>query len=246
MVKALAGEEFQIDMAKEMSYVPNQVSLAGVLSGNEGTAAMAAGAANGHATPNSPNWAAVEAKNLIKEYMTAVLTGGDAAGDAGRPPRPSPPSSTPSPDRSSAPAPPPEECAVSPVPAAPQATRPRPRTPAATPPPRPPPTAQPGRPLAVPADRADRPAGTAYLLALPAGPQRRDLLPALRTGRAHPRRGGVRRLRQLPEVLGGAEFWTVVRRTLVWTAVNVVLIMVISTAGRADARPGSGGGCGSP
>ena len=43
---------------------------------------MAAGAANGQATPNSPNWAAVEAKNPIKEYMTAVLTGGDPAAAA--------------------------------------------------------------------------------------------------------------------------------------------------------------------
>ncbi|WP_371785797.1 extracellular solute-binding protein [Streptosporangium subroseum] len=83
VVKALAGEEFQLDMAKEMSYVPNKVSFAGVLSGNEATAAMAAGAANGHATPNSPNWAAVEAKNLIKEYMTKFLTGDDATADAG-------------------------------------------------------------------------------------------------------------------------------------------------------------------
>ncbi|GAA3003321.1 extracellular solute-binding protein [Streptosporangium longisporum] len=82
VVKALAGEEFQTDMAKEMSYVPNRVSLAGVLDGNEATAAMAAGAANGHATPNSPNWAAVEAKNLIKEYMTRVLTGGTPATEA--------------------------------------------------------------------------------------------------------------------------------------------------------------------
>ncbi|WP_440071295.1 extracellular solute-binding protein [Streptosporangium sp. OZ121] len=82
VVKALAGEKFQTDMAKEMSYVPNRVSLAGVLSDNEATAAMAAGAANGHATPNSPNWAAVEAKNLIKEYLTRVLTGGDPATEA--------------------------------------------------------------------------------------------------------------------------------------------------------------------
>ncbi|MBB2910779.1 N,N'-diacetylchitobiose transport system substrate-binding protein [Streptosporangium becharense] len=82
VVKALAGEKFQTDMAGEMSYVPNRVSLAGVLEGNEATAAMAAGAANGHATPNSPNWAAVEAKNVIKEYMTRVLTGGDAAAEA--------------------------------------------------------------------------------------------------------------------------------------------------------------------
>lgn len=82
VVKALAGEKFQVDMAKEMSYVPNRVSLASVLDGNEATAAMAAGAANGHATPNSPNWAAVEAKNLIKEYLTKVLTGGTPATEA--------------------------------------------------------------------------------------------------------------------------------------------------------------------
>jgi N,N'-diacetylchitobiose transport system substrate-binding protein len=43
---------------------------------------MAVGAANGHATPNSPNWAAVEANNIIKTYMTKALTGGDVAGAA--------------------------------------------------------------------------------------------------------------------------------------------------------------------
>lgn len=37
---------------------------------------------NGHATPNTPQWAAVEAKNPIKEYMTAVLTGEDAGSAA--------------------------------------------------------------------------------------------------------------------------------------------------------------------
>ncbi|MFC9328192.1 extracellular solute-binding protein [Kitasatospora sp. NPDC057015] len=77
VVKALAGEKWQTEMAKEMSYVPNRTSLAGVLSGNEGASAMAAGAVNGHATPNSPNWAAVEANNPIKQYMTQVLTGAD-------------------------------------------------------------------------------------------------------------------------------------------------------------------------
>ncbi|MFC4586747.1 extracellular solute-binding protein [Sphaerisporangium corydalis] len=82
VVKALAGETFQRDMAKEMSYVPNRVSLAGALDGDEGTAAMAAAAAGGHATPNSPNWAAVEAKNVIKEYMTKALTGADPASEA--------------------------------------------------------------------------------------------------------------------------------------------------------------------
>lgn len=79
VVKALAGTKWQSDMAKTMSYVPNRTSLAEVIAGDEGTAAMAAGAAQGHATPNSPEWAAVEATNPIKEYMTAVLTGTDPA-----------------------------------------------------------------------------------------------------------------------------------------------------------------------
>ncbi|WP_371478169.1 extracellular solute-binding protein [Kitasatospora sp. NBC_00315] len=79
VVKALAGDTWQSAMAKEMSYVPNRTSLAGVLSGDPGASAMAAGAVNGHATPNSPNWAAVEANNPIKQYMTQVLTGADPA-----------------------------------------------------------------------------------------------------------------------------------------------------------------------
>ncbi|WP_043631717.1 extracellular solute-binding protein [Nonomuraea candida] len=82
LVKALAGEQFQTELAKAMSFVPNRTSLAGVLSGDEGTAAMAKGAAHGRATPNTPNWAAVEATSVIKQYMTAVLTGGDPAAEA--------------------------------------------------------------------------------------------------------------------------------------------------------------------
>jgi N,N'-diacetylchitobiose transport system substrate-binding protein len=79
VVKAFAGPKWQTDMAKTMSYVPNRTSLAGVLAGDAGSAAMAAGAAQGRATPNSPQWAAVEATNPIKQYMTAVLTGSDPA-----------------------------------------------------------------------------------------------------------------------------------------------------------------------
>ncbi|WP_137991924.1 extracellular solute-binding protein [Streptomyces vilmorinianum] len=79
VVKALAGEKWQTEMARTMSYVPNRTSLAHVIRDDEGTAAMAAGAAQGRATPNSPQWAAVEATNPIKQYMTAVLTGTDPA-----------------------------------------------------------------------------------------------------------------------------------------------------------------------
>jgi N,N'-diacetylchitobiose transport system substrate-binding protein len=81
-IKDLTGEQWQTDLAKTMKYVPNRTSLASAVGADEGTAAMAAGAANGKATPNSPNWAAVEAKNPIKEYQTKVLTGGDPAAAA--------------------------------------------------------------------------------------------------------------------------------------------------------------------
>ncbi|GLW56856.1 extracellular solute-binding protein [Kitasatospora phosalacinea] len=77
VVKALAGDKWQTAIAKQMSYVPNRTTLASVLSDDEGAAAMAAGAVNGRATPNSPDWAAVEADNPIKQYMTQVLTGAD-------------------------------------------------------------------------------------------------------------------------------------------------------------------------
>ncbi|MFJ4868376.1 extracellular solute-binding protein [Streptomyces sp. NPDC088757] len=82
VVEALAGEKWQTDMARTMSYVPNRTSLARVVQDDEGTAVMAAGAAQGRATPNSPQWAAVEATNPIKQYMTAVLTGTDPAAAA--------------------------------------------------------------------------------------------------------------------------------------------------------------------
>ncbi|MFF5932484.1 extracellular solute-binding protein [Streptomyces sp. NPDC012508] len=79
VVKALAGEKWQTEMARTMSYVPNRTPLARVIQDDPGTAAMAAGAAQGRATPNSPQWAAVEATNPIKQYLTAVLTGTDPA-----------------------------------------------------------------------------------------------------------------------------------------------------------------------
>ncbi|MER7110992.1 extracellular solute-binding protein [Streptomyces sp. NPDC000229] len=75
VVAALAGEKWQTDLARTMNYVPNKSSLAGAVRGQEATAAMAAAAARGRATPNSPEWADVEAANPIKPYMTAVLEG---------------------------------------------------------------------------------------------------------------------------------------------------------------------------
>lgn len=84
VVKALAGEKWQVELAKAMNYVPNRKALAASVGDDPGTAAMAAGAANGHATPNSPNWGAVEARNPIKEFQTAVLTGADPKTAAGQ------------------------------------------------------------------------------------------------------------------------------------------------------------------
>jgi N,N'-diacetylchitobiose transport system substrate-binding protein len=85
VVRALAGEKWQTELAKAMNYVPNRTALADAVQEDPGAAAMAIGAVNGHATPNSPNWTAVEARNPIKEFLTKVLTGTDpktAAADA--------------------------------------------------------------------------------------------------------------------------------------------------------------------
>ena len=78
VVKALAGDQWQTKLAQATGNVPNNPKLASTL-GRPGLAAMAAGAVNGHATPNSPNWATVEADNPIKQLLTKVLTGTDPA-----------------------------------------------------------------------------------------------------------------------------------------------------------------------
>lgn len=85
VVKALASEKWQTELAKAMNVVPNKTTLKHVNNGQEGPATMALAAAAGRATPNSPRWADVEAENPIKPYMSAVLQGGDlrkAAKDA--------------------------------------------------------------------------------------------------------------------------------------------------------------------
>ncbi|GAA5049678.1 extracellular solute-binding protein [Streptomyces similanensis] len=83
-VKELTGDTWQKKLALAMSYVPNKTSLASAVASDPGAAAMAVGAAQGHATPNTPGWAAVEAENPIKDYMTAVLTGGDLEREAAK------------------------------------------------------------------------------------------------------------------------------------------------------------------
>ncbi|MEU0005259.1 extracellular solute-binding protein [Streptomyces sp. NPDC006314] len=84
VVGALTGAKWDTELARTMNYVPNKTTLAGAVAGEEGVAAMAAGAAHGRATPHTPQWADVEADNPIKEYMTRVLTGADPAAEARR------------------------------------------------------------------------------------------------------------------------------------------------------------------
>jgi len=83
-IRELTGDAWQKKLAVAMSYVPNRTTLASAVAGDPGASAMAVGAANGHATPNTPGWAAVEAENPVKDYMTAVLTGGEAAKEAAK------------------------------------------------------------------------------------------------------------------------------------------------------------------
>ncbi|MEU0254547.1 extracellular solute-binding protein [Streptomyces sp. NPDC006184] len=82
VVGALTGAKWDTELARTMNYVPNKTSLAGAVADEDGVAAMAAGAAHGRATPNTPQWADVEADNPIKEYMTRVLKGADPAAQA--------------------------------------------------------------------------------------------------------------------------------------------------------------------
>lgn len=77
VITALVSERWQTELARSMSYVPNKTTLAHLVEGNEGVAAMAVGAAQGRATPKSARWAEVEADNPIKPFMTAVLNGQD-------------------------------------------------------------------------------------------------------------------------------------------------------------------------
>ncbi|MGW6062294.1 extracellular solute-binding protein [Streptomyces sp. NPDC055189] len=84
LIGELTGDAWQKKLAVAMSYVPNRTTLASAVADDPGASAMAVGAANGHATPNTPGWAAVEAENPIKDYMTAVLIGGDAAKEAAK------------------------------------------------------------------------------------------------------------------------------------------------------------------
>ncbi|MFD5855563.1 extracellular solute-binding protein [Streptomyces chartreusis] len=81
-IKELTGDAWQRKLAAAMSYVPNKTTLADAVAADPGASAMAVGAAVGRATPNTPGWAAVEAKNPIKDYMTAVLAGADAQAEA--------------------------------------------------------------------------------------------------------------------------------------------------------------------
>ncbi|MBT2477462.1 extracellular solute-binding protein [Streptomyces sp. ISL-94] len=83
VITALVSEKWQTELARTMSYVPNKTSLAHVVEGNEGATSMVPGAAQGRATPNSARWAEIEAKNPIKPFMTAVLTGQDPKQAAG-------------------------------------------------------------------------------------------------------------------------------------------------------------------
>ncbi|MEU3099216.1 extracellular solute-binding protein [Streptomyces sp. NPDC006967] len=84
VVAALTGARWNTDLARTMNYVPNKADLADSVAEEEGVEAMAAGAAQGRATPSTPRWSAVEADNPIKEYMTKVLTGADPGAEAER------------------------------------------------------------------------------------------------------------------------------------------------------------------
>lgn len=79
VIKLINSDEYQVKLAKELTYVPSKTTQVTALEGVPGATAQAIGAQNGFVIPAtaSDNWGAVEDANPLKAYLTKVLTGTD-------------------------------------------------------------------------------------------------------------------------------------------------------------------------
>ncbi|RZS82838.1 N,N'-diacetylchitobiose transport system substrate-binding protein [Motilibacter rhizosphaerae] len=84
-IKQLAGKDYQEQLAKANGVVPNDPAFNSVIADDPIVSVVAKAAAGGSkATPATPKWAAVEAQNPIKDFLTAVVTGKQKAADAAK------------------------------------------------------------------------------------------------------------------------------------------------------------------
>ncbi len=83
-VRLLAGAKYQNQMATVGKVIPNTTTLLGLNDSDPLIGTFARAAKNSRFVPNSPNWANVEASNIIPDMLVNVFTGRVSFNDATR------------------------------------------------------------------------------------------------------------------------------------------------------------------
>jgi N,N'-diacetylchitobiose transport system substrate-binding protein len=81
-VKLLAGTKFQTQMATVGSVIPNSTTLLDLHAKDPYLSVFDATAKNSRFTPTSPNWANVEAANILPDMLVSIFTGRSTVADA--------------------------------------------------------------------------------------------------------------------------------------------------------------------
>ncbi len=81
-VKLLAGNKFQTQMATVGGVIPNATTLLNLHADDPCLSVFDATAKNSRFTPTSPNWANVEAANILADMLVSILTGRASIQDA--------------------------------------------------------------------------------------------------------------------------------------------------------------------
>jgi N,N'-diacetylchitobiose transport system substrate-binding protein len=81
-VKLLAGQKFQTQMATVGGVIPNSTTLLDLHKDDPYLSVFDATAKNSRFTPTSPNWANVEAANILPDMLVSIFTGQASIADA--------------------------------------------------------------------------------------------------------------------------------------------------------------------
>jgi N,N'-diacetylchitobiose transport system substrate-binding protein len=81
-VKLLAGNDFQTQMATVGGVIPNATTLLDLHAGDPYLSVFDATAKNSRFTPTSPNWANVEAANILPDMLVSIFTERSSVADA--------------------------------------------------------------------------------------------------------------------------------------------------------------------
>jgi N,N'-diacetylchitobiose transport system substrate-binding protein len=81
-VKLLAGQKFQTQMATVGGVIPNSTTLLDLHQDDPYLSVFDSTAKNSRFTPTSPNWANVEAANILPDMLVSIFTGQASIADA--------------------------------------------------------------------------------------------------------------------------------------------------------------------